>query len=282
MVTIAAGRARHLALQRAGLAAGTARPDLHAVALMDPEQQVSGVDGLTTATTTVPVPPTGLPLAAARNAGAALALDAGAELLVFLDVDCVPATALLQRYAAAAATHPGALLAGPVAYLDPPPPGGYRLDSLAGTPHPARPVPPDGEVVAEERTELFWSLSFAVTADAWRRTGGFHPGYSGYGAEDTDFALVARAAGVGLHWVGGALAHHQHHGPSGATTAHAADIVRNAHVFHDRHGWWPMSGWLAELAATGVVTFDPAAGVCALGTVAGGPSSGGPGVDVVS
>ena len=42
--------------------------------------------------------------------------------------------------------------------------------------------------------ELLWSLSFALTATAWRRIGGFYDRYRGYGAEDTDFALTARAA----------------------------------------------------------------------------------------
>ena len=35
-------------------------------------------------------PPAGLPLAAARNVGAAAALTLGAELMIFLDVDCLP------------------------------------------------------------------------------------------------------------------------------------------------------------------------------------------------
>ena len=30
---------------------------------------------------------------------------------------------------------------------------------------------------------------------------------------------------------------------------HLASIVRNANVFHDRWGWFPMEGWLAEFEA---------------------------------
>ena len=59
----------------------------------------------------------GLPLAAARNAGAAAALERGAELLVFLDVDCLPDPGLVGHYARAAVEHPESLLCGPVAYL---------------------------------------------------------------------------------------------------------------------------------------------------------------------
>ena len=69
-------------------------------------------------------------------------------------------------------------------------------------PHPARPAPPDGDVVSSADYELFWSLSFALTAATWRRIGGVCDRYYGYGAEDTDFAQTARAAGVPMRWVG--------------------------------------------------------------------------------
>lgn len=268
VITIVAGRESHLRLQRRGLAAGDVRPDVHVVVQMGAAQRIPVEPGLVTVTGQVQVPATGLPLAGARNAGAARSITEGAELLVFLDVDCVPSAGLVRRYTDAARSHPGALLGGAVAYLGPPPPGGYRLKHLDGVPHPARPVPPDGAVVPEPRTELFWSLSFALTAATWERTGGFHPGYTGYGAEDTDFALLAERVGARLHWVGGALAHHQHHGASGATAKHASDIVRNARLFHQRHGWWPMEGWLRELREAGLVDYDPDAGTCALVTAA--------------
>ena len=261
VITIVAGREQHLDTQRRGLARCTVAPDVHVVAVMG-SQLVPAHPGLRTEVVRVEVPATGLPLAAARNAGAARAVELGAELLVLLDVDCVPDPELLGRYAAAAADHPDVLLAGPVAYLPAAPPGGYDLPTLGATatPHPARPVPAAGQVVPEPRTELFWSLSFSTTAATWARVGGFHPGYTGYGAEDTDFALVAAAAGVPLAWVGGATAYHQHHGPSGPTAANAPSIVRNAHLFHRRHGWWPMGGWLTQLHEDGLVHFEPATG----------------------
>ncbi len=58
---------------------------------------------------TVHLPPgsDGLRLAAGRNAGAALAIDRGADLIVFLDADCVPGPALLDRYREASDRHPG-------------------------------------------------------------------------------------------------------------------------------------------------------------------------------
>lgn len=263
VVTITHDRDVHLHRQRIGLAADP--PDLHVVVGMGEEPRLAEVDGMPPATVVgVPVPGTGLPLAAARNAGVAAALAGGAELLVLLDVDCIPGPRMLRRYAEAAARTPDpALLCGPVHYLPPPPAGGYPttgLDALA-PPHPARPAPPEGTVLADDRFVLFWSLSVAVTAPTWATTGGFCEGYTGYGGEDTDFACVARDRGASLHWVGGAVAFHQHHPPSRHDPARVAEIVRNARLFHRRHGWWPMTGWLAELAASGDVVFDPARGL---------------------
>ena len=260
VVTITSGRDAHLHRQRLALARRP--PDLHVIVGMGENPNLGPVAGAPPQTVArVPVPRTGLPLALARNVGAAAALDAGAELLVMLDVDCIPDPRLLDRYCRAAArtTHP-ALLCGPVAYLPPAPEGGHPAADLAGraTPHPARPVPPDGELWPESRFELFWSLSFAVTARDWAVLGGFHEEYTGYGGEDTDLAFAAAEAGFGLWWVGGALAYHQHHPPTRATPGRAEEIVRNAQLFHRRWGRWPMRGWLAELAADGVVEFAPA------------------------
>jgi GT2 family glycosyltransferase len=111
--------------------------------------------------------------------------------------------------------------------------------------------------MAEPRVELFWSLAFAVTPATHARIGGFDPGYEGYGAEDTDYAFRARAAGVPLTWVGGAWAHHQHHPVSHPPVEHLADIVRNARRFRWRWGRWPMEGWLAAFARDGLVAWDP-------------------------
>ncbi|PRC45893.1 sugar transferase [Mycobacterium sp. ITM-2017-0098] len=199
-------------------------------------------------------------MAHARNIGARTALERGAEVLVFLDVDCIPEAGLADRYhdVAAQPEHCDGLLCGSVTYLPPRGPGGYDIADLPNRrdPHPARPAPPDGVVIDSTRYELFWSLSFAVTAPTWLRLGGFWPGYRGYGAEDTDFGQRAAELGVPLHWVGGAHAFHQHHPVSDPPVEHVADIVRNARLFHDRWGWWPMSGWLDQFEHRGLIYRD--------------------------
>ncbi|MEU9097979.1 galactosyltransferase-related protein [Streptomyces sp. NPDC048361] len=260
VITIAAGRHTHLLLQQDGLAASTRLPDHYVVvAMADPaiprltagREPVADVSAL-------PLLDGRLPLAAARNAGATRALAAGAELLVFLDVDCVPGPTLVRRYAQVAAE--GALLCGTVAYLPPPPSHGYRLHELdaMAAPHSARPAPADEHVVRAGDPALFWSLSFALTASTWRRVGGFCESYTGYGGEDTDFAARAASLGVELWWVGGAPAYHQYHPTHSPPVQHLDDILRNGALYKARWGSWPMQGWLRAFEERGLVAYDAA------------------------
>ncbi len=264
VITTVHGRGAHLQRQRAGLVAGSVRPDLQVVVAMDdPDVHSRLVDAaLPTAVVECAVGMDGLPLAQARNAGATAALANGAHLLIFLDVDCIPATSMVQRYRDVGGTpsHRDALLCGPVAYLPPPGPAGYPatgLDRLAD-PHPARPAPQPDTVLAGSDHRLFWSLSFAVTAPTWHVIGGFCEEYCGYGGEDTDFAQTAATLDVPLRWVGGAEAFHQHHHVSDPPVEHVRDIVRNARIFRRRWGWLPMGGWLDQFEARGLITMDAA------------------------
>lgn len=265
VITVVSGRHRHLRCQRRALAMSAHRVEAHVVvAMADPDavrEHVAG-PGPPVAPVHVPVRDGLLPLALARNAGAEAALDTGAELLVFLDVDCIPGSGTIGRYAEVARGGALRLLCGPVAYLPPEPAPGYDLERLPelGQPHPARPVPAEGAVVPVDDAQLFWSLSFAARPDVWRRVGGFCELYRGYGGEDTDFGQQAAAAGVGIDWVGGAWAYHQFHPVSDPPLEHLDDILRNATVFHRRWGWWPMQGWLAAFEQRGLVQYDERAG----------------------
>ena len=201
----------------------------------------------------------GMRVGAARNAAARHAIEAGADLLLFLDVDCLPGPDLLPLSTDAARRRPDDLLAGPVTYLA----SVQRPNALADLPaltrpHPARPDPTPGALAHAAPTDyaLFWSLSFAVTPRVWERIGGFDEAYEGYGAEDTDFAFRARERGVALTWVGGAHAYHQWH-PSGTPPwRHLDDILRNGRIFAERWGTWPMEGWLEAFAAAGAIERD--------------------------
>ena len=203
-----------------------------------------------------------LPLARARNA---LAEAARGEMLVFLDVDCIPSRTLLASHAAALCER-DALTVGEARYL----PNGFvaggtdeRLLRRAGARRPERAqlFPAPGEVRADDRHGLFWSLNFAVwRATFLERIGGFDEDYRGYGIEDTDFAMRAARADVPVAWVGDALAFHQHHPPTRLRPEGVPALVENARRYRERWGEWPAKGWLAELAALGLVDWDEAAG----------------------
>lgn len=255
VATLVRGRRRHLERQALAVARMDPAPDDYVVVALDPApREVPGARVLHR--------PVGdgepLPLAASRNA---MIDGAGADLVVCLDADCLPAPDLL-RWLAPAATEAG-LLAWPVGrleQLDPADelPTASQLEAArAAAPTAGRPVPLPGEVVAEPRVERFWSLAFAVSPATHERIGGFDPGYVGYGAEDTDYAFAARVAGVGLRWVGGAWAHHQGHPVSSPPVEHLGAIVRNARRFHGKWGRWPMEGWLAAFARDGLVAWAP-------------------------
>ncbi|ARC58544.1 Chondroitin synthase [Frondihabitans sp. 762G35] len=207
----------------------------------------------------VPPGPRGLRLAAARNAGADRAVADGADLVVFLDADCVPDTELVTRYADAARERPDAVLCGPVTYL----PEGVEAGDAGvmrrhRAPHAARPDPAPGilRVASPDEYPLFWSLSFAVTATRWRQGPRFDEAYEGYGGEDTDYAFRLREGGVPLVWVGGADAYHQYHPTSSPPRAHLDDILRNGALFAERWHEWPMLGWLEAFEREGLVRRD--------------------------
>lgn len=260
VVTTVSGRHEHLLDQCRALRGGDLRPDQHVVVSMS-DPQIRDLLADSPDCTVVELDVTGpLPLARARNIGAAAAIDAGARTLVFLDVDCVPARGLVERYATLAGGQVGhrALLCGQVSYL----PLGVRytedVDLLAAesSPHPARPRLDADRVLPTLDYSLFWSLSFAVTSRTWRAVGGFCESYRGYGGEDTDFGQRAREAGVGMVWVGGADAYHQYHPVSDPPVEHLDEILMNARTFEARWGWWPMQGWLQAFESAGLIRFD--------------------------
>ncbi|WP_338885958.1 glycosyltransferase family 2 protein [Rhodococcus sovatensis] len=261
VITVVSGRHKHLTAQIHGLHRSSLPPSEHVVVSMGDDDITDVVRAAGSNATVVRMDTSGplLPLASARNLGARIAMSNDADLLVFLDVDCIPGVDMLARYATAADGGGGDrnLLCGPVTYL-PPSPSGWSAESLhaATDPHPARPNPPPDAVLVGTDYDLFWSLSFASTPNTWAATGGFDENYVGYGGEDTDFAATARAAGVGLRWVGGAHAYHQHHPVSSPPVERLDDIIRNSALFHRRWNRWPMTGWLDEFERRGLIERD--------------------------
>ncbi len=251
VLTLVRGRADRLRNLMRGLARQSLPPRELIIAWMQPEPEPALPDpGCPVRHLHVPGEP--MPLAAARNRAAGAA---SADLLVFLDVDCIPAPGLVAAYAQAAATTRGLFL-GEVLYL---PPGAAAgdpdptlLDRL-GRIHPARPALPETGLRPEPDAGQLWGLSFALPAASWRAVGGMDEAFVGYGGEETDLAARLAASGLPVFWVAGARAYHQHHPVHVPPLQHFAAILANAGRFRARHGRWCMTYWLDQFRAAGLI-----------------------------
>lgn len=200
-----------------------------------------------------------IPYAPARNRCAAAAR---APAVAFLDADCIPAAGYVAALTDALADV-DALATGEVLYLPPDTPSGADESDLRrlGRPHPHRERPPAEGVAVGGRHELVWGLHMALRGATFHALGGFDEGYRGYAGEDTDLAVAARTAGVPVALVAGAEVFHQHHDSWEPPLQQAAATVANAQRFRDRWGWWPMAGWLADMAALGIIRWSAEAEV---------------------
>lgn len=251
-LTIAQGRANHLANVLLGLARQTELPLELVIGVMGdaPYRDLPTVP-FAVRQTFVPGQPARL--AAARNAAAALATG---EHLVFLDVDCIPAPRLTRDYAAALRWLDG-LMMGEVRYL----PAGMAepgweyaaFDAVAEKHCDRRGPPADSELEICHDYRCFWSLNFAMRAATFRRIGGFDESYVGYGGEDTDFGRVVQSAGVPILWRRGALAFHQHHAHHMPPVHHLRTVLANAQTFRRKWGEFTMGHWIHCFELMGLV-----------------------------
>jgi N-acetylglucosaminyl-diphospho-decaprenol L-rhamnosyltransferase len=251
LATIAYGRRAHLERQAAMVAnlPGLAR---YVVVTMDDGTAPTGAERLSL------LAPDGdrLRLAAARNAAMVHLEDC--DLVVLLDVDCLPDPGLLAAYRSAAAQLQlqRSLLMGPVGWLDQPVPAtGLDAELVARARQSVKRSFPEHGLAAERRPELFWSLSCALSPAAHRRVGGFDETFAGWGAEDTDYGRRALERGLELWKVGGAWAYHQPHPPARSRPGQIAALAQNAVHFHARWGDWPMPDVLTELAERGQIVW---------------------------
>lgn len=251
IVTTARDRRDHLARQRAWIRRHASGVE-HVIIDMGGEAIDPGPDTVLKMERPDGAP---LPLSAARNLGAR---NTSADVLVFLDVDCLPTPDLVPAYARRVQRH-GGVWAGPVGYLPPTADiGDWSVGSLARAArfHAGRPWPGQSPRPAPS-PDMFWSLSFAIAHDDFDEVGGFDERYQGYGGEDTDFARMLERHRIPIFYDGDALAFHQHHAVSTPPVEHLEDIVDNATVFHDKWGEWPMRGWLAAFRDAGLIAWHP-------------------------
>jgi len=198
-----------------------------------------------------------LPLARARNV---VANAAKGDVLVFLDVDCIPSPALVKDYIANARPGDG-LIMGEVNYL----PAGAVDDAWTysdfedvAVRHSDRQGPPDKGRKACGDYRNFWSLNFAISREDWARSGGFDPRFVGYGGEDTDFGRTLDSKGIPIWWIAGAKVFHQHHMHFMPPIHHVASIIRNSELFASKWGHRTMEHWLHAFRMMGLIDADSA------------------------
>ncbi len=262
VVTLAHGRADHLTNVVRGLAQQTTPPDELIIAVMQGEAYAI-------AATPFPVRQImlgsrELALAAARNAAAAAAAG---DVLIFLDIDCIPTPALIADYIEHLASFDG-LLMGEVLYL----PGGatdgatgdqtagdWRFDDFArvAVQHSDRGGPPAQGIEICTDYRCFWSLNFAMRRATFVATGGFDEGYVGYGGEDTDFGKALFGAGIPVAWMKGGLAYHQYHPHHMPPVHHLDSVIRNAERFEAKWGYRTMGHWLYAFRLMGLIDDSP-------------------------
>lgn len=254
VLTLVRGREAHLSNLMRGLRHQTKPPAELVIAWM---QDVPFADlpdpGCPVRHVVVPGDP--MPLAAARNRAAETARG---ELLVFLDVDCIPSPTTVENYLKAAETREGLFL-GEVLYLpEGATDGGIdfaRLDAL-GRVHPSKPAVPETGVRQEPNAGELWGLSFALPRERYFRIRGMDETFVGYGGEETDFAARLSASGLPFFWTGGARSYHQHHPVCVPPLQHFDHILRNASLFRERHGRWCMDYWLGQFRDSGLIEWS--------------------------
>lgn len=255
VLTLIKNRADHLEQLVEGLRRSARRPDELVVVDMGSDTPVAvGDTGFPVRI--VRIEGEGLPLSVARNCAGQAAVG---KNLLFLDVDCIPGSGLLAAMEDVLVEQ-DALICAEILYLGPNDARGVWDEAdlvVAGKRHPVRDFPLSG-IRAEPNPGLFWSLAFGIRAKTFATLAGFDAQFTGYGAEDTDFAFRAAAAALPLLFLGGAPAFHQHHAVYDPPLQHFTDIVRNARLFHARWNRWPMEGWLEAFARAGLIDWEPA------------------------
>ncbi len=252
VLTLARGRTAHLMNLVEGLRRSVVVPS--ELVVVDMNDEPLGFERCAFPIRSVRMPDARLPLAAARNLAAR---EATSERLLFIDADCIADSSLVGVVGDALGELDG-LICPEVLYLGP---GDARsawreTDLLAaGRSHPVRPFPKSG-YRREPNAGMFWSLAFGVRRRTFQALGGFDESFVGYGGEDTDFGYCAQTAGVPIVLTGDAKAFHQHHAVSDPPFEHLDAIIRNARVFFEKWGFWPMAGWLHAFEAAGYVRFS--------------------------
>ncbi|MFD2740574.1 glycosyltransferase family 2 protein [Sulfitobacter aestuarii] len=257
VLTICAGRRDHLVNVIKGLCEQEVPPSELVIGVMQDElYRDLPRAGFPIRQIAVPPGSEGLPLAHARNE---VANAARGDLLVFVDVDCIPSRRLIADYAEQARSHSG-LFMGEVRYL-PAHATDAGIDEARfkelSVRHSDRRGPPEEGVEPCRDYRCFWSLNFAMRAQDWRQSGGFDERFVGYGGEDTDFGKTLAEKGMPIWWQKGARVYHQYHAHCMPPIHHMRSVIRNAELFAEKWGYRTMEHWLHAFRLLGLIRNTP-------------------------
>lgn len=253
--------------QVSGFSLGADVPDFHVVVALADRTVSQGQlpitsDRWTTLISGLPTVRQQLPTARGLQLGIEQAVEAGAELLVLVDVTCIPGPRFLAQLHEHLedAHHTGPTLWAPtVQRLGPPPPEGYEFTRLEewvrSAPRQPQPLRPELEDAAVD-PDTFSSPCLAISTADLKAAGGLCPDYVGGMGHDTDLAAAVTQAGGAVRLVPSASAYRQHQDPATPDAVHVAAATTDAHLFRERWGRWPRAPWLTELTEAGLIDLE--------------------------
>ncbi|WP_131104731.1 hypothetical protein [Ornithinimicrobium sufpigmenti] len=248
VAVITAGYRQHDAHldQIGGLARSAVPPDLHVIISMGDRDLTRGRvplhhDRWKTVVRAMPPGPQRARRVMARDTGARMAIEAGAELLIFLDADALPSLHLVERYADALARPYGdgpRVLCGSLIDPGPRPAAGFqwsRLDQLVAE-ELATVGLPAGEVIPQRQVERFRAASFGITALDLGAIGGMVGPELNSNDHDLDFASRLHEAGGHLARLVGVPALRRPRSLADVTPLELDTLARAANRFEERWG----------------------------------------------
>lgn len=250
IVTIVKGRRKQLFNLFESIKASTILPSDVQVICMDDGNEITKPDGLNISIHLINKAQI-LPLAAARNRGIATAKT---ENIIFIDVDCIVSPTLFANMLTALQEN-NIIAAYPLYLRVLPDTGNFDDLKPEAVPHPAREHIPVGVPVQHLQ---FWSLIFAIQKQTFERIGGFDESFTGYGAEDTDFAMMFHHAGIQQIFVSDYVLH-QYHDKYDPPLNHFDSIIENATRYRQKWNVLPMQRWLKAFEEMGLIKIDQAA-----------------------
>jgi GT2 family glycosyltransferase len=149
------------------------------------------------------------------------------------------------------------IAAYPLYLLIVPDTGNYGDLKHKAVPHPARERIAVGQPVNHLQ---FWSLIFAIQKQTFKKIGGFDESFTGYGAEDTDFAMMFHQAGVEQIFVRDYVLH-QYHDKHDPPLNHFDSIIENATRYQQKWDVLPMQRWLKAFEEMGLIRIDQAGNI---------------------